>query len=127
MAQGTVLLLSGPSGCGKSTWLALVAVLVAPTGGTLSVTDQPLDALKNVAADAWWVRAIGFLPQKLHLSAALSVRPCCPRWVHTGGVCWNFCRRVRSNDHPYGELNEKMASGPHADCVNRYYLAGFVG
>ena len=71
--QGAVLLLSGPSGCGKSTWLALVAALVAPTSGQLTVADQPLDALKSVAADAWRARAIGSLPQKLHLSAALSV------------------------------------------------------
>ncbi len=71
--EGAVLLLSGPSGCGKSTWLALVAALVAPTSGQLTVADQPLDALKSVAADAWRARAIGFLPQKLHLSAALSV------------------------------------------------------
>jgi len=72
--QGAVLLLSGPSGCGKSTWLALVAALVAPTAGALVVAEQPLDALKSVAADAWRARAIGFLPQKLHLSAALSVQ-----------------------------------------------------
>lgn len=72
--QGAVLLLSGPSGCGKSTWLALVAALVAPTAGTLTVAGQPLGALKNIAADAWRARAIGFLPQKLHLSAALTVR-----------------------------------------------------
>ena len=71
--QGTVLLLSGPSGCGKSTWLALVAALVAPTAGALTVAEQPLGALKNIAADAWRARAIGFLPQKLHLSAALTV------------------------------------------------------
>jgi len=71
--QGAVLLLSGPSGCGKSTWLALVAALVAPTAGALVVADQILDALKSVAADAWRARAIGFLPQKLHLSTALSV------------------------------------------------------
>ena len=73
VAQGAVLLLSGPSGCGKSTWLALAAALVAPTAGALWVADQPLDALKSVAADAWRARAIGFLPQKLHLSAALTV------------------------------------------------------
>jgi putative ABC transport system ATP-binding protein len=72
--QGTVLLLSGPSGCGKSTWLALVAALVAPTAGALWVAEQPLDALKNIAADAWRAGAIGFLPQKLHLSAALTVQ-----------------------------------------------------
>jgi putative ABC transport system ATP-binding protein len=71
--QGAVLLLSGPSGCGKSTWLALVAALVAPTDGSIVVADQTLDALKSVAADAWRAKAIGFLPQKLHLSAALSV------------------------------------------------------
>ena len=71
--QGAVLLLSGPSGCGKSTWLALVAALVAPTAGSISVAGELLNALKSVAADAWRARAIGFLPQQLHLSAALSV------------------------------------------------------
>lgn len=71
--QGAVLLLSGPSGCGKSTWLALVAALMAPSAGALTVAAQPLHALKNVAADAWRARAIGFLPQKLHLSSALTV------------------------------------------------------
>jgi len=74
VAQGAVLLLSGPSGCGKSTWLALVAGLVAPASGALTVANQPLAALKKIAADAWRARAIGFLPQKLHLSAALTVQ-----------------------------------------------------
>ena len=74
VAQGAVLLLSGPSGCGKSTWLALVAGLVAPSAGTVEVVGQPLHALKSVASDAWRARTIGFLPQKLHLSAALTVQ-----------------------------------------------------
>jgi putative ABC transport system ATP-binding protein len=74
LAQGGVLLLRGPSGSGKSTWLALAAALVAPMRGTLTVADQPLGALRGAAADAWRARAIGFLPQKLHLSAALSVQ-----------------------------------------------------
>jgi len=71
--QGAVVLLSGPSGCGKSTWLALVAGLVQPSAGSLTVAGQPLDALTGVKADAWRAQAIGFLPQKLHLSAALTV------------------------------------------------------
>jgi len=74
VAQGAVVLLRGPSGCGKSTWLALVAGLMAPTSGTLTVADQALNAIKNVASDAWRASAIGFLPQKLHLSAALTVQ-----------------------------------------------------
>ncbi len=74
VAQGAVVLLRGPSGCGKSTWLALIAGLMPPTSGDLTVAEQPLSALKVVAADAWRAQAIGFLPQKLHLSAALSVQ-----------------------------------------------------
>ncbi len=73
VAQGSVLLLSGPSGCGKSTWLALVAGLVTPAAGSLTVAGQPLAKLRGVAADAWRATTIGFLPQKLHLSAALTV------------------------------------------------------
>ena len=73
LAQGAVLLLTGPSGCGKSTWLALVAGLMAPTPGDLTVAGQALDGLEPRATDAWRAQAIGLLPQKLHLSAALTV------------------------------------------------------
>ena len=73
LPQGSVLLLTGPSGCGKSTWLALVAALVAPTSGQLIAAGRSLTGLQGMAADAWRAKAIGFLPQKLHLSAALSV------------------------------------------------------
>ena len=72
--QGAVLLLSGPSGSGKSTWLAMVAALVAPTGGELTVASQAVSTLRGAAADAWRAGAIGFLPQKLHLSEALTVQ-----------------------------------------------------
>ncbi|WP_296495559.1 ATP-binding cassette domain-containing protein, partial [Rhodoferax sp.] len=73
LPQGAVLLLSGPSGCGKSTWLALVAGLMRASSGRLVVAEQDVTALHSVAADAWRAGAIGFLPQKLHLSAALTV------------------------------------------------------
>ena len=71
--QGGVLLLRGASGSGKSTWLALAAGLLAATSGDITVCSQPLKALGKVAGDAWRAQTIGFLPQKLHLSAALSV------------------------------------------------------
>lgn len=73
VAQGAVLLISGPSGCGKSTWLALVAGLVPPASGTLTVAGQSLGGMSRVASDAWRAKAIGFLPQKLHLSGAHTV------------------------------------------------------
>ncbi|MFZ4480580.1 MAG: ABC transporter ATP-binding protein [Rhodoferax sp.] len=74
LAQGATLLLSGPSGCGKSTWLALIAGLMRPSSGRLTVSGQSLDALDSAATDVWRAGVIGFLPQKLHLSAALTVR-----------------------------------------------------
>jgi putative ABC transport system ATP-binding protein len=71
--QGGVLLLRGRSGAGKSTWLALAAGLLGPTAGDITVAGQSLAALKPVARDAWRARSIGFLPQQLHLSQALTV------------------------------------------------------
>jgi putative ABC transport system ATP-binding protein len=75
--QGGVLLLGGPSGSGKSTWLALAAGLVGATAGQIEVAGQSLGeggaSLKNAALDAWRARTVGFLPQKLHLSSALTV------------------------------------------------------
>ena len=75
--QGGVLLIGGRSGSGKSTWLALAAGLVAATSGQIEVAGQSLAAgkngLKQGALDAWRARTVGFLPQKLHLSQALSV------------------------------------------------------
>lgn len=76
VAQGGVLLLRGPSGSGKSTWLALAAGLVNAIAGQIEVAGQSLGAggsLKRSALDAWRAKTVGFLPQKLHLSTALTV------------------------------------------------------
>ena len=73
VAQGGVLILSGASGSGKSTWLALVAGLLPASSGDLTVAGQALAQLDKAQSDAWRAKTIGFLPQKLHLSAALSV------------------------------------------------------
>ncbi len=71
--QGGVLLLRGRSGSGKSSWLALAAGLMRPTAGEITVAGQALGALSSLQCDAWRARHIGWLPQKLHLSPALSV------------------------------------------------------
>ncbi len=71
--QGGTLLLQGRSGAGKSTWLALVAGLLTPSSGELLVAGQDLAPLRGGERDRWRGRSIGFLPQKLHLSDALSV------------------------------------------------------
>ena len=73
LTQGGTLLLRGPSGSGKSTWLALAAGLLTPTAGEIVVAGQSLGSLAGHLRDAWRARHIGFLPQKLHLSEALTV------------------------------------------------------
>ena len=73
VAQGETLLLAGASGSGKSTWLALAAGLLPASSGRMTVAGQALDQLSKTHSDAWRARTIGFLPQKLHLSAALTV------------------------------------------------------
>lgn len=76
LPQGGCLLLRGPSGSGKSTWLALAAGLRTTTEGTLVVAGRTLAGpgqLPRAARDAWRARHLGFLPQALHLSPALSV------------------------------------------------------
>lgn len=78
--QGGVLLLKGPSGSGKSTWLALAAGLVQAKSGALEVAGRVLASEvpgmarpSRSALDQWRAASIGFLPQKLHLSPALTV------------------------------------------------------
>ncbi len=73
VAQGGTLLLRGRSGSGKSTWLALASGLLTPTAGEVVVSGQSPGRLSAAARDAWRARHIGFLPQRLHLSDALSV------------------------------------------------------
>ena len=73
LSQGDTLVLRGNSGSGKSTWLALLAGLLTPQQGELTVAGQQLNALSNTARDAWRAKNLGFLPQKLHLSEALTV------------------------------------------------------
>ncbi len=71
--QGGVLVLRGASGSGKSTWLALAAGLLTPSEGDIAIAGQSVKALGKAAGDAWRAKTIGFLPQKLHLSGALTV------------------------------------------------------
>jgi ABC-type lipoprotein export system ATPase subunit len=51
----------------------LLTGLLRPTAGTIVVSGQNLAALQGAALDRWRGRAIGFVPQRLHLVASLSV------------------------------------------------------
>jgi putative ABC transport system ATP-binding protein len=71
--QGAAMVLRGNSGSGKSTWLALAAGLLTATTGSMEIAGQNPAQLSAAQRDAWRGRTVGFLPQRLYLSDALSV------------------------------------------------------
>lgn len=73
LAAGRHLLLRGASGSGKSTLLALLAGLLRVQQGELNVAGTELQNLSPRALDAWRGATLGFVPQRLHLSEALTV------------------------------------------------------
>jgi putative ABC transport system ATP-binding protein len=73
LRPGCHLLLRGASGSGKSTLLALLAGLLRVQQGALAVAGTDLTGLGPRALDTWRGATLGFVPQRLHLSDALTV------------------------------------------------------
>jgi putative ABC transport system ATP-binding protein len=73
LPQGSALVLRGNSGSGKSTFLALATGLLTAAQGHIEVAGQDPAKLSATQRDAWRGRTVGFLPQRLHLSDALTV------------------------------------------------------
>ncbi len=71
--QGDVWLLLGPSGCGKTTFLHILAGLLRPAAGEVSVAGGRIDLMDAATRDAHRGRRIGIVPQKLHLISSLGV------------------------------------------------------
>ncbi|MDB5763618.1 MAG: transporter, ATP-binding protein [Herminiimonas sp.] len=74
LASGQHAILLGPSGCGKSTLLHLIAAILTPQDGEITVAGTNVKMLSPRAADKWRGETIGFLPQRLALVSSLSVR-----------------------------------------------------
>jgi putative ABC transport system ATP-binding protein len=70
---GRHTLILGPSGSGKSTLLTLLAGLLTPTSGAVSVEGFAVTHASQRDRDAWRARKVGFVMQRLHLVGALTV------------------------------------------------------
>lgn len=70
---GAHSLICGPSGSGKTTLLHLIAGLLRPSAGVITVAGQDLDQLGPAGIDAFRGRRIGIVFQTLHLVPALTV------------------------------------------------------
>ncbi len=71
--QGAQWLMLGPSGSGKTTLLHVLAGILRPTAGQVSVADQDLMALPPSALDRFRGKHIGIVLQRLHLIDSLTV------------------------------------------------------
>jgi len=73
LGAGEAALLLGPSGSGKTTLLHVIAGLIRPSAGTVTVAGVDVHALRPGQADRFRGRAIGFVFQTIRLIRALTV------------------------------------------------------
>lgn len=69
---GEMTLLVGPSGCGKTTLISIIAGLLNPSSGEVSVFGQRLDQLRGSRLVLFRARNIGFVFQQYNLLPTLT-------------------------------------------------------
>ena len=72
--DGETLAIVGPSGCGKTTLLRLIAGILVPASGEISVADRNLAKLDERQRRAFRIRHIGMIFQDFELLDYLSAR-----------------------------------------------------
>jgi putative ABC transport system ATP-binding protein len=71
--KGERVFIEGPSGSGKSTLLSLIAGVVLPQKGSISVNGKPMGVLNGAKRDRFRADHIGFIYQMFNLIPYLSV------------------------------------------------------
>lgn len=74
IAKGERVLVSGPSGCGKTTLLNLIAGLLLPDSGTITVDGMRIDEFSTAEADRFRGERIGLIFQSFQLLSPLTVQ-----------------------------------------------------
>src|SRR4029077_5560797 len=69
---GEMTLFVGPSGCGKTTLLSVIAGLLDPTSGGISVLGQNVDQLSGSDSILFRRKNLGFVFQQYNLLPALT-------------------------------------------------------
>ena len=73
IAAGRTVFLHGPSGCGKSTLLGLLAGVLVPGSGRVSLMGTDWAALPGARRDAFRADHVGYIFQQFNLLGYLSV------------------------------------------------------
>jgi putative ABC transport system ATP-binding protein len=72
VAPGEVLALFGPSGSGKSTLLLMIAMLLAPTTGTITIDHRDISTMSEREASSFRLSELGFIHQSFDLLPGVS-------------------------------------------------------
>ena len=72
--KGQRVFIQGPSGSGKSTLLSLLAGVISPQQGCVSLLGQRIDRLSNAGRDRFRADHIGFIFQMFNLIPYLTVQ-----------------------------------------------------
>ena len=67
LAAGAEVGLRGESGSGKTTLLNLIAGILTPDAGTITLAEQPISALPEAARDRLRARTLGYIFQTFNL------------------------------------------------------------
>jgi putative ABC transport system ATP-binding protein len=72
VAAGETVLLYGPSGSGKTTLLMMIAMLLAPSGGRISIGERDVASLSEREAERFRLAELGFIHQGSELLPGVS-------------------------------------------------------
>jgi putative ABC transport system ATP-binding protein len=72
VGAGELVALYGPSGSGKTTLLLMVATLLEPTGGTVSIAGRDVSSLSEAEASRFRLSQLGFIRQNFDLLPGVS-------------------------------------------------------
>jgi putative ABC transport system ATP-binding protein len=103
LSRGERLFLRGPSGSGKSTLLSLIAGVITPQQGTVSVLGRETSALAGPERDRFRADHIGYIFQMFNLIPYLSV-------IENVGLPCRFSERRRAHVQSAGTSVEAEAA-----------------
>ena len=114
---GETTFLIGPSGCGKTTLITIIAGLLKPDAGSISVFGQPVETLGSNALASFRASFIGFVFQQFNLLGTLDIVENAALPLTKQGV------PPRTSHRKATLLLEQLGLGPH---LKRYpdHLSG---